>query len=88
MTDLDIRERMARLDQLTADAALKRQGFELGYRRYMLAAVGAAAALLGAGGAVTGAIVAIVLRWHWPTKALFSIENPAIPLPPAERCPV
>ena len=64
MTDLDIRERLARIDQLTADAALKRQDFELGYRRYMLAAVAAAAAGMTAGGAITGAIVALAVRWH------------------------
>jgi hypothetical protein len=52
MTDLDIRERLARIDQLTADAALKRQEFDLGWHKFYMAAIGTAAALLGAGGAI------------------------------------
>jgi hypothetical protein len=52
MTDLDIRERLARIDQLTADAALKRQEFDLGWHKVYMAAIGTAAALLGAGGAI------------------------------------
>lgn len=52
ISDLDIRERLARIDQLTADAAVKRQEFELGYRKFLMSAVATAAALLGAGGAV------------------------------------
>ncbi len=49
LTDLDIRERLARIDQLSADAALKRQEFELGYHKFWMSAIATAAALLGAG---------------------------------------
>jgi hypothetical protein len=59
MTDLEAREQIARIDQLSADADLKRQQFELGYRQFWVSAVTAAAALLGAGGAI-GALLA-----HW-----------------------
>jgi hypothetical protein len=52
LTDLDIRERLAKIDQLTADAALKRQDFDMGWHRLYLSATGTAAALLGAGAAV------------------------------------
>ena len=48
LTDLDIRERLARIDQLNADAALKRQEFELGYRKYLISAFGSGAALVAA----------------------------------------
>jgi hypothetical protein len=58
LSDLDIRERLARIDQLTADAALKRQEFDLGWHKLYIAALGMAAALLGAG----GAIVAVMQR--------------------------
>jgi hypothetical protein len=61
MTDADaelmIREQLARIDQLNADAALKRQEFELGYRKFWVSAVTAAAALMGAAGAA-GALLA------------------------------
>ena len=44
-TELIIRE-LARIDQLTADAARRRQEFELGYpRQFRISAVAAAAAL-------------------------------------------
>jgi hypothetical protein len=49
MTDLDIRERLARIDQLTADATLKRQEFELGYHKFWMSAIATAAGLLAAG---------------------------------------
>jgi hypothetical protein len=58
---LMVREQLARIDQLTADAALKRQEFELGYRKFWVTAVTAAAALIGAGGAI-GAILAHVTK--------------------------
>ena len=57
LTDLEIRERLARIDQLTADADLKRQEFQLGYRKFLASAVTAAAALLGAGAAIGAALV-------------------------------
>lgn len=59
--ELMIREQLARIDQLTADATLKRQEFELGYRKFWVTAVTAAAALIGAGGAI-GALITHVLR--------------------------
>ena len=49
ITDLDIRERLARIDKLSADAALKRQEFDLGYHKFWMSAIATAAALLGAG---------------------------------------
>jgi hypothetical protein len=52
MTDLEIRERLARIDQLTADASLKRQEFDLGWHKFYMSAIATAAALLGAGGAI------------------------------------
>lgn len=64
MTDaneLMIREQLARIDQLTADAALKRQEFELGYRKFWVTAVTAAAALIAAGAAI-GALIAHAIR--------------------------
>jgi hypothetical protein len=57
ITDLEIREKLARIDQLNADAARRRQEFELGYRMFWVSAVTAAAALLG-GGAALGAFIA------------------------------
>ena len=53
---LMIREQLARIAQLTADAARRRQEFELGYRKFWISAVAAAAALFGAGGAI-GALI-------------------------------
>jgi hypothetical protein len=38
MSELEIRERLARIDQLTGDAARKRQEFELGYRQFWVSA--------------------------------------------------
>ena len=61
MTDLEIREKLARIDQLTADADLKRQEFALGYWKFWASAVTAAAALLG-GGAAAGALLARLFR--------------------------
>jgi hypothetical protein len=49
---LDIRERLARIDQLTADAELKRQEFDLGWHKFYMSAIGTAAALLGAGAGI------------------------------------
>ncbi|MGD0106335.1 MAG: hypothetical protein ABSC06_20180 [Rhodopila sp.] len=57
LTDLDVRERLARIDQLTADAALKRQEFDLGYHKFWMSAIATAAALLGAGGAIATLLV-------------------------------
>jgi hypothetical protein len=57
---LMVREQLARIDQLTADAALKRQEFELGYRKFWATAIGAAAAVIGAAGAAGGLIVALL----------------------------
>jgi hypothetical protein len=59
MTDLEVREQLARINQLSAAADLKRQQFELGYRQFWVSAVVAAATLLGAGGAI-GALLT-----HW-----------------------
>lgn len=56
-TELIVREQLARIDQLNADAALKRQEFELGYRKFWVSAFTAAAALMGAAGAI-GALLA------------------------------
>lgn len=56
LSDLEVRERLARIDQLTADAALKRQEFDIGILKFWVSAVGAAAALLGAGAAL-GALI-------------------------------
>ena len=64
MTDdqaLMIREQLARIDQLTVDAARRRQEFELGYRKFWVTAIAAAAALLGAGGAI-GALITSAIR--------------------------
>jgi hypothetical protein len=58
--DLHVREKLARIDQLNADANFRRQEFELGYRKFWISAVTAAAALLGAG----AAIGALLTRWH------------------------
>lgn len=58
--ELLIREQLARIDQLTADAALKRQEFELGYRKFWATAIGTAAAVIGAAGAAGGLIVALL----------------------------
>lgn len=52
LTDLEVREQLARIAQLSANADLKRQQFELGYRQFLVSAVTAAAALLVAGGAI------------------------------------
>lgn len=57
---LMVREQLARIDQLTADAALKRQEFELGYRKFWATAIGTAAAVIGAAGAAGGLIVALL----------------------------
>jgi hypothetical protein len=57
---LMVREQLARIDQLTADAALKRQEFELGYRKFWASAIASGAALVGAGGAIGGLIVALI----------------------------
>ncbi|HEY3848372.1 MAG TPA: hypothetical protein VGL95_14795 [Acetobacteraceae bacterium] len=62
MTDLDISERLAEIDQLTADAALKRQEFALGYRKFYISAVATAAGLLGAGAAISAAIITLMQR--------------------------
>jgi hypothetical protein len=51
MTDLEIRKRLAGIEQLNADAALKLQEFTLGYRKFYLSAVATAAGLMGAGAA-------------------------------------
>jgi hypothetical protein len=56
ITDLEIRGKLARIDQLNADAARRRQAFELGYRTFWVSAVTAAAVLLG-GGAALGAFI-------------------------------
>jgi hypothetical protein len=58
--DLDVREKLARIDQLNADANARRQEYELGYREFWISAVTDAAALLGAG----TAIGALPTRWH------------------------
>jgi hypothetical protein len=50
MEDLEVRERLAKIDQLSADAALKRQEFDLGY--HLMSAVTAAAGLMAAGAAI------------------------------------
>jgi hypothetical protein len=47
---------------LHADALLKRQQFELGYRMFWVSAITAAAALMGAGGAIGGVIVALLIH--------------------------
>ncbi len=56
-TDLLIRESLARINQLSADADLKRQEFELGWHKFYMAAIATAAALLGAGAAVATLMV-------------------------------
>ena len=56
LTDLEIRERLARIDQLTADAALKRQEWELGYPKFIVSMLITGAAVLGAGAAIGAAI--------------------------------
>jgi hypothetical protein len=56
LTDLDIKEQLARINQLTADADLKRQEFELGWHKFYMSAVATSAALLGAGGAIVAVL--------------------------------
>jgi hypothetical protein len=62
MSDAEITEQLARIAQLHADALLKRQQFELGYRMFWVSAITAAAALMGAGGAIGGVIVALLIH--------------------------
>lgn len=60
MSDLDIRLRLAQIDQASADAALKRQEFDLGWHKFYMSAIATSAALLGAGGAI------VTLMRHFP----------------------
>ena len=58
MTDLDIRERMARLDQLTAETERAWQASRLAQRRYLLS-LALTVGLAGVTGALVGGLVVL-----------------------------
>ena len=71
----DFREQLARIERIVAEtetfraeAARKRQEFELGYRTFWLSAIATAAGLMGGGAALLGAALAL-FRW-WFGKGL------------------